>query len=377
MPSDNLVFLQSIKKKIAFVSTDFFADVDMPILPIVAEKYNIHWFVILSNKARFDSSFLLNFAANNNIILTVYKLNGRRRNLSNTKLYLRIFFDLIRGRFDVVYYEYIMDPYTFLLSLFISRNKKILALHDVAPHSNFEPKSQIFLLKLAIFSFSKFQTFSKSQAEFLKTLYKKKSYVIPLAKKESGSFTNIRPIYAKHIKLLFFGGIYSYKRLDLLIQAFENVLRFNNCHVTLTIAGNGPDWVNCLQYIKTPSYYQLRIEFIPQNDIPNLFNSHHFLLLPYKDVTQSGPLFDAFNYNLPAIASNELGFSEFINDGVTGFLFETNSLSSLIQILDKCLKLTEDDYNTISSNLKEFSRFFNNDNVARKYIEMFNDIIYA
>ena len=30
--------------------------------------------------------------------------------------------------------------------------------------------------------------------------------------------------------------------------------------------------------------------------------SHHFLILPYRDVTNSGPMMIALNYNLPIIA---------------------------------------------------------------------------
>jgi glycosyltransferase involved in cell wall biosynthesis len=362
-------------KRLAFISADFFVDVDMPVLPFINNNWKLTWYVITFPNARYNLCFLLDFAKTNNIKIEIIQLNCRRRSLSNLWTYLQMYLLIRKRNYDLIYYEYIMDPYIFLFSIFLSSKKKILALHDVLPHCSFFPKSHLILHKLAIHSFVYFQTFSNSQASILKSLYKKESFIIPLSKKDSGAATNNRTPIEDCVKFLFFGGIHFYKRLDILIQAIDRLSITNNNRGYLTIAGQGPHWAACEKYIINKNRFNLKIGFVDQSDVPNLFNEHHFLILPYQDVTQSGPLFDAFNYNLPVIASNQDGFKEYITNGEDGLIFETNSVNSLASILNKCLMMSNSEYKKIENKFTKKSEIFSREYISEEYVKMYDQII--
>lgn len=362
-----------MKSKIAFVSADSFVDVDMPILKEINESFDITWFCIKKENARYSDYLLDSFAKSINIDLKIVSLKGRRRSLRNFKTYWTLFSSLKFSSYDLIYFEYMGDPYSFFLSLFIPRSKKIFAIHDVLLHSNFSSFTNRILHYSVPYSFKYIHTFSKTQNDLLKLKYhKRNSFVIPLSKKNSGIINSNRPNIENGLRLLFFGGIHSYKRLDVLINAIEKL--GDEIDVSLTIAGKGPDWEKMEDLIKTKSLYNLRIGFIPTESIPDLFNSHHFIVLPYQDVTQSGPLFDAFNFDLPAIVSDQPGFLEFLVDNETGFVFETNSVENLASLIRYLSSMQQNDYEELLLKLNKYSEKYTSSIVAKKYSEMFSSI---
>lgn len=361
------------KKNIAYISIDYFADVDLPILPCIAKEFNVTWFLFISNPNRYDFDEIKTHAKNNNFDLELFFIGNKSLTFSNLIKFIGFAYKLYKYKFNVYYFEFYMALFMLIIIQFISKNKKILALHDVKPHSNHYKKRQHIFQSLLIKSFSYFHTFSKQQQHILKDSYAKDSFFIPLSKKNSGKSNVVRSSVDKHLKFLFFGGIYSYKRLDLIIKAIQQVPSKTDKKLSLTIAGNGPDWENCKKYIKNETLFNLDICFVPQNAIPDLFMSHHYLVLPYQDVTQSGPLFDAMNYNLPVIASDEKGFKEYVKNGKTGFIFESQSLESLTSVIEEVCKIDQNLYQEILYNLNSYSDIYTAQNVAKLYISMFSD----
>lgn len=119
----------------------------------------------------------------------------------------------------------------------------------------------------------------------------------------------------------------------------------------------------------------MHIKSIPDTDIPDLFATTHYLVLPYKSVTQSGPLRIAYGYNTPVIASDLEGFKESIINNVTGLLFKTDDVTSLASLMRNVIENPQT-YNIIKSKQKEYI----NNNISEKviinkYINMFNNII--
>ncbi|WP_035647883.1 glycosyltransferase family 4 protein [Flavobacterium sp. ASV13] len=362
------------KKKIAYISVDYFADVDLPLLPYLGKEFDLTWFLFISNFNRYNLEELKLYAHNNNFKIELFLIGERSLTFKNLKKFLSFGYKLYKVKFDLYYFEFYMALFMYGIIQFISKKKKILALHDVKPHSNHYKKRQHIFQNLLINSFSYFHTFSSQQHIILKEHYAKESFFIPLAKKNSGTSKVIRPSTNEYLRLLFFGGIHSYKRLDLVIKALEKVVQVSEKKLLLTIAGDGPDWENCKSFISNKSLFDIKIGFVPQNEIPDLFMSHHYLVLPYQDVTQSGPLFDAMNYNLPVIASDEKGFAEFITDGKNGFLFKSQSLESLINRINEVSKMKETQYEEILQNLKSHSDSFSAVKISNLYSKMFFDL---
>ncbi len=85
--------------------------------------------------------------------------------------------------------------------------------------------------------------------------------------------------------------------------------------------------------IKYGDAFELDIRRIEESEIPKLFGESHYLVLPYKSVTQSGPLRIAYGYNVPVIASDLDGFKESVVEDVTGLLFSEGDIDSLYSVM--------------------------------------------
>jgi glycosyltransferase involved in cell wall biosynthesis len=177
------------------------------------------------------------------------------------------------------------------------------------------------------------------------------------------------------IQFLFFGNIAAYKGLGMLIKAVRRLsLKYDNFR--LTIAGKCGDW----ETVYAPMIDGLKcivadIRFIGNAEIPGIFSSAHYLILPYRDVTQSGPLMIAYNYDVPVIASDLDGFREYIGEGVTGFMFDAGRGDLLEEVLEKAILRKKEAYDHLVNKLKSFvSKQYAAESVALRYSRVFEEV---
>ena len=132
--------------------------------------------------------------------------------------------------------------------------------------------------------------------------------------------------------ILFFGRIAPYKGLELLISAFDRVVKSNDDY-RLVIAGQTMDrnskgyWKNIKEMIverELQKYIIQRIEYIPDEDIEIYYKSADVLILPYSHIFQTGVLFISYYFGLPVIATDVGSFREDIIDGKTGLVCNKN-----------------------------------------------------
>lgn len=364
------------KKTIVYFSPDFFFDVDMPVLPYINEKYNLIWVNYFTKNARFTGSQITEFCQREKIKNKQFVTKHRRRSLAQFSLCLRIIRFIRKVNPDIIYMEYLQDPYIFMLTkFFLPRDKIIAAIHDVKSHSNFSNKVQDLLDKWILGNFVHYQFFSNYQTHLFLSKYKGNTFTIPLAPKDCGRATNGRPQIEEKCKFLFFGGILSYKQLDVLIKACERLYDKGIKNFSLTIAGKGNYWEYCKTFISHPDIFNCEIRFIPNDEIPDLMNSHHFLVLPYKDATQSGPLMNAYQYNLPVMVTNIPGLTEFVIDGKIGIIAQQNGEIGLEKALVRCIKMTNKQYDSLVDNLKCYiSKHLSLQIIQDKYCQMFDSL---
>jgi glycosyltransferase involved in cell wall biosynthesis len=127
--------------------------------------------------------------------------------------------------------------------------------------------------------------------------------------------------------------------------------------------------------IADQSVFDMYPVYIKSEDIPDVFSKADFLVFPYNQVTQCGPLFIAFNYNIPVIASNLPFFKEVIIDKETGFLFPSGDYFRLAEIMYNIIIKNNIDILKMKNNVSEYiSKNYNIENFINKYLEMFSSI---
>ena len=142
-------------------------------------------------------------------------------------------------------------------------------------------------------------------------------------------------------------------------------------NLSLTIAGRGCSWSACKLLIKTQEMYNLQVRFIENNEIPDLMSPHHFLVLPYRDVTQSGPLATAVAYELPVIAPNFGCFSETYTKE-SAMLY---SQGNLVEALKSVADISNEEYQYMKKACNKVKEANSEEHIAENYIHCFNGVM--
>jgi glycosyltransferase involved in cell wall biosynthesis len=143
-------------------------------------------------------------------------------------------------------------------------------------------------------------------------------------------------------RILAFGKWGTYKRLELLIEAFEQ-LSTHMPKVRLVIAGgNHPLTPGYVESVSASMKYNPHVEFtgyVPEEDIPKLFRPTSVLVLPYSSATgASGVAHLACEFGVPIISAGIDDFREMAYDeGLAVDFYETGNAASLAKQMQSLL----------------------------------------
>lgn len=173
--------------------------------------------------------------------------------------------------------------------------------------------------------------------------------VIPFGINNSVPNTDLTPHEAKkqlgiseeEKAILFFGRITPYKGLEYLVEAFQQLSTADGSY-KLIIAGR-PDcseqyWSALRETIRQnllSDRVHLRSEFIPNEQTEVYFKAADILVLPYREIYQSGVLFLGHSFGLPVLTADVGSLKEDIVEGETGFFFKPQDASDLTTTLKR------------------------------------------
>ena len=154
------------------------------------------------------------------------------------------------------------------------------------------------------------------------------------AKRELGVKDNEKTI-------LFLGRIKPYKGIEHLLTAFQQLVK-RDATYRLIIAGEphkgSEDYLDEIRRIVTSNFGHgevlLKIQFIPDEKMELYLKAADVLVLPYKDIFQSGILFLAYSFGLPVVATDVGSFREEIVEGETGFICKPGDAADLARTLE-------------------------------------------
>lgn len=369
------------KKKVCWVTPDYFADCDIPYVPTLSETFNICWIVILPKvNSRYKKE---DFQKYNNDSLKVFVLQQRKRERDLLKFLelLKINKIIRKEKADVVYYNVVPAFPSILPSYWLLPKKKtIVTAHQGTVHAGMNHKKMQEILRKLTYGFARYvNMFSDSQIELFKQSFKKPQvFKIPLGLKEFGTPLCQRKLNADKVRFLSFGIINYTKNIDLLIEATNILYSENVRNFVVSINGSCADWSFYQSKIQYPEAFELDIRMIPNELIPELYEKSHFFVQPYRVVSQSGPMKIAFNYNLPDIVSDQRGLLDEIEEGVNGFSFKTGDAKDLARVMKKCIELYYDNgqYELMLANMKQHTcRNYSHNSICDGYVSMFMNVI--
>jgi Glycosyltransferase len=254
----------------------------------------------------------------------------------------------------------------------IFKYKIFYGVHD----NPFEPKEKpVFLMNF----FEKFfvkkadliLTYSNFMKESIKKYVSNKTIeVLPL-----GIYSDLCPKFEKKfnpnkesLDVLFFGRLENYKGIDTLIKAYE-ILKKEHLKIKLTIAGRGKIDKDLENKINELSII-FKNYWISNEELCQLIENCDVLVAPYKNATQSGIISVALAYGVPIIATNVGSFSEYIKDGVNGFLIDVDdhlTLAEKIKVLYQNRWLVME----MAQKAKEIGELYKWSSIMRKAIMLY------
>ena len=366
---------------ICWVTPDCFIDCDIDIISQLSYKgLNIKWILVFGLHNRFNKNDFLSLSERANVEIEVYHLSHRDRSFKNLFDYIKLLHKVSKLSADINYINLSpSSPWSLPFFLGLDKNKTIYAAHQGKVHDGMNHKKLISLVRDAVYYHSRYvNMFSKSQAELFKKRYTKvQVYQFLLALKDCGSATKYIPYNGK-VRFLSFGTINYAKHIDLLIEAACQLYEEGFKNFTVKIAGYCGNWSSYEKLVRYPEIFIFDIGLIPNKEIPNLFCNSDYFVQPYRVLSQSGPFKIAMNYSIPLITSNLRGFTDEMVENVTGFIFETENVNSMKEVLKKAIniRLQSDKYEKLKTNMKEYvSRTYSTETISNLYINMFNNVI--
>ncbi|RMF42658.1 MAG: glycosyltransferase family 1 protein [Planctomycetota bacterium] len=119
--------------------------------------------------------------------------------------------------------------------------------------------------------------------------------------------------------ILFFGRIWPYKGLDVLIEAAPRIqAAFPDARIV--IGGEGEGFERYAAQMHDPEMFEVHNAYVSNALREQLFRRAAVVVLPYREATQSGVIPVAYSYGKPVVASRVGAIPEAVLEGRTGIL---------------------------------------------------------
>lgn len=167
--------------------------------------------------------------------------------------------------------------------------------------------------------------------------------VISIGLNEEMPLTTLEPaaararlgIQAAEKVILFFGKLDEYKGVDLLIPAFAK-LELPGKKLLLAGSFPNPEYrarvLRAIDSSPAKDCIVLHEEYVPNEDVEIFFKTCDVLVLPYRNIYQSGLVFLSLRFGVPVVATDVGSLREFI-DNETGVVAETNDVDGFAAAL--------------------------------------------
>ena len=358
-----------MKRRLNYITQDGWWDTDIDAIKQLKSLYDIHVIVVSSYKNnKFPKKEI------EGVKIKDFKMRFSNKNPLSLfqNLFLISWLLIFRLKKNSINYYVISNNPLQQAFMYLTypKSRTIIAVHNYLPHV--DERGKITSLQPKFYNaFFYFHFYSKQQYELFLSDHSEEhhAFFTPMPLKDFGASKNKFKI-EKGGKRVFtlFGNIRGYKRPDLFIQA-ANIINDPNSIFLVIGSCEQKRWDQYKSLIKTDTLFA-DIRYIDNEEIPDIFLKTDYLVLPYDDATQSGPLMIAVNYGVPIIASRQPIFESLIEGNGNGFLFEKGSLEDFISIIKKAIAVNQEEYNQMRlAQLLFKEKYKKETNIALRFTE--------
>ncbi len=290
---------------------------------------------------------------------------------------------------DIIHAQWFALPeidWLFFNALKLQVNKLVYTVHNVFPHQRKASDKLIFSKIYGLFDglithtqYSKnllIRNFGIASSRIQVIPHGNFNYLLSLDGARHNSLSIGNEVSQKR-NILFFGRIHPYKGLDVLIRAFAKVsdqIKDANLLIVGKPSVNASSYRRLINQCSLSDKVTMVLEYVPDEDIRAYFSISDLVVLPYRQIDQSGVALLACTMGKPIVATNVGGLDEVVCDGKNGRLVTPGDADALAEAVIEMLldkeKLRE--YGDFSRKLAETK--FNWDCIATKTIELYKEL---
>ena len=176
----------------------------------------------------------------------------------------------------------------------------------------------------------------------------------------------------KNLRYLYVGRLIKDKGINELFQAII-ILKKKYTNLIFNIVGN-IDFENLKPIKKNKLNFMIKHNlinhFIFTNKVNSFYKKNDFFILPSFREGTSKSLLEAASYGLPLLASNVPGCSNVVLNNYNGYLFKPRSTMSIVQTIEKSIKLNTKKRLLFSRNsLKIVKEKFSNNKINKMFMK--------
>jgi alpha-maltose-1-phosphate synthase len=175
--------------------------------------------------------------------------------------------------------------------------------------------------------------------------------------------------------ILFFGRIHPYKGLEYLLDAMPLILK-ELPNAQLIIAGRG-DLAELQQRIQRSLNITVMNEFIPDDQVAELFERAAVVVLPYVEGSQTGVVPIAYSFKKPVIVTNVGSINEVVEDGKTGFIVPPRDAAAIADAVGKILTDRHQRLQMGENAYRKMNEEFSWDTVVRETVRVYTQITHG
>ena len=341
-------------KHIAYISSPYFADCDLPLLQELRQIADVDYYLVIGKSSQQATLINLEVKPEGDVfpataypelkrleeftdLNKVFVINmpkGHDWSPQNLKAVWSAVQFIKNRQYDVVHATY---PFRYgSFAFYRLRKKMLMTMHDPIPHSSDMGWLNRFHRWVAFRLVNHFLVLSHSiKAEFISRYHLEKKHVY---ESRLSIFTHLQQTtpadFSQHGYVLFVGSINLHKGIEYLCEA---VLKVAEKHpgIKLIIAGRGKFYFDVGKYLQS-GVIEVINRFITDNELTALIRQSAMVVCPYVDATQSGVVMSAFSLQKPVVATMVGGIPEMFTDHVHGLLVpprDSQSLATAIETL--------------------------------------------
>lgn len=265
-------------------------------------------------KKGFCSAIISNYTSNNSkpFFYNFYKGKTIEKILKLTLSCLKLFYKVLTDRnsvYIVFSYGTIIDFLLLLISLFAKN--KIVDVHEVIQQGSEKKKSFRIMYSFIFKHINTVIVHSKRSKDILSeigfcgrtlfVLHFEYQTVATYSIEEVSS--EVQNLIKDKINILWFGNITHSKGIDLYVNNINSLTKEIKNKINIIISGRSLDGVfeKC---DVNDSVFSIVLKHLNDDEMTYLFTQTNYVILPYRQTSQSGVLEMAFHYQKPVIVSN-------------------------------------------------------------------------